>query len=355
MKFAEKQKKTVVINGKFYSQPVSGVQRYAREMVLELDKLVGGENFILAVNKHAKNIPDLKNIKTVCVGRLCGNLWEQLSLPRLVKKEKALCASLCNIAPILSPHIVTIHDVSFKVNKPFFSRKFTAWYNFNFALTMKKIRKVITVSEFSKAEIIREYGVSPGKISVTYNGWQHFERIDFDDFALEKFGLKKGNYFFSISNLAPNKNLKWIAENARLNPQENYAVAGAVNKKVFGETFGADLPPNLRLLGYASDGEAKALMRDCKAFLYPTFYEGFGIPPLEAISAGARAVVSDASCMREIYGDSVNYIDPKNPDVNLGELLKIPVCNSEEILKKYSWENSAKALYDCIREELKKG
>lgn len=355
MRSKNSNRKTVILNGKFYSQTVSGVQRYAREIVRELDKLAAGGNFILAVNKDAKEIPQLENIKIAHVGRLSGNLWEQISLPKFVRKNNGLCVSLCNISPIFSPHIVAIHDVSFRVNRSFFSRKFSAWYNLNFALTMKKIKKIITVSEFSKAEIMREYGVSPEKIIVTYNGWQHFERIEFDNSALTKFGLEKGNYFFSISNLAPNKNLKWIAENAKLNPHEKYAVAGAVNKKVFGDSLGMDLPPNLCLLGYVSDGEAKALMRDCKAFLFPTFYEGFGIPPLEAMSVGAKSIVSDASCMREIYGDSAYFIDPKNPDVNLGELLKNYVGDSQKILQKYNWESSAKTLYEAIQGVLRKG
>ena len=109
-------------------------------------------------------------------------------------------------------------------------------------------------------------------------------------------------------------------------------------------SFDFEVPDNLKFLGYVSDEEAKTLMRDCKAFLFPTFYEGFGIPPLEALSTGAKVVVSDASCIREIFENSVYYIDPYNSDIDLKKLLDTPVESSEKILNKFSWRKSAEEL-----------
>lgn len=93
------------------------------------------------------------------------------------------------------------------------------------------------------------------------------------------------------------------------------------------------------VLGYVSDEEAKTMMRDCKAFLFPTFYEGFGIPPLEAMSAGAKNIyVSDTAVMHEIFEDSVQYINPTKYNF---VLKKDKIINSEDILAKYSWKKSA--------------
>lgn len=343
----------VVINGKFCSQTTTGVQRYAREIVKALDKITGTDvEIVLAVNNQAKNLPDLQNIKIINVGRLNGLLWEQLSLPFYVIKRRALCLNLCNMSPILTPHMTVIHDVSYKVNSGFFSKKFTIWYNFVFGLIINRIKQIFTVSEFSKKEIRRVYKKDFKNITVTYNGWQHMEEISESKSALDKYGLQKDRFYFAMSSLAPNKNFRWIALTALNNPEYAFAVSGAVNKKVFGSIFDFEIPKNLKFLGYVKDEEAKSLMRSCKAFLFPTFYEGFGIPPLEALSLGAKAVVSDASCMREIFGGSVYYVDPNNPEIDLDELIKAPVENTESVLKKYNWKSSAQIIYKIIRAEI---
>lgn len=342
--------KCAVINGKFCSQTITGVQRYAREIVTELDKIAGPDfEIILAVNKQAENLPELHNIKIKTVGKLKGVLWEQISLPVFVLKRKALCINLCNMAPILTPHITAVHDVSYKVNKSFFSKKFALWYNLVFDLIIGRIKEILTVSEFSKSEICRAYKKDFKNITVTYNGWQHMENIETDDLALKKYGLDEEKYFFAMSSLAPNKNLRWTAEAARNNPGYIFAVSGAINKKVFGDIFDFEIPKNLKFLGYVSDEEAKALMKSCKAFLFPTFYEGFGIPPLEALSVGAKAVVSDASCMREIFENAVYYVNPHDFNIDLDEILKKLVEGYEKILKKYNWNYAAQKLLDKIK------
>ncbi|MCH5203852.1 MAG: glycosyltransferase family 4 protein [Oscillospiraceae bacterium] len=344
------KKQIIVINGKFLSQNVTGVQRYAREILLELDKLSGDlPKIVLLTDKNARDVAQYRHIRVEKHGALCGNLWEQITLPFYAIRHRALCVSLCNMAPILTPHIVVIHDVSYKVNKQFFSKKFSLWYNFVFSLIIKHIKAIVTVSEFSKSEILRCYKVDPKKISITYNGWQHYERIIEDKTALEKYGLVPNKYYFSMSSMAPNKNFKWIAKAAKANPDVVFAVSGAINNKVFGNIFDFDIPENLKFLGYVSDEEAKTLTHHCKAFLLPSYYEGFGIPSLEAISMGTKAVVSDRSCMREIFGDCAYYISPDDPDVDLEKLLSAPHADYKDLLQKYSWKKSAEALHKILK------
>ena len=109
----------------------------------------------------------------------------------------------------------------------------------------------------------------------------------------------------------------------------------------------ADLP-NVLYLGYVSDGAAKALMAHCKAFLFPTLYEGFGIPPLEAAACGApQIIVSDTPCMREVYGPCAAYIDlTANPgDVDDVTPATAPTA---ALLEKYSWDKSAERLLQIL-------
>ena len=339
-----------IINGKFYSQNITGVQRFAREIIMELDNLVDDNCEIeVAICKDCINIPLLKKIKTVIIGPFKGGvMWEQFNLPLYVRSQNAVCINLCNSMPIFSKNITVLHDVSFKVNPQFYARKINLWTNFVVLSCIYRLRKIITVSNFSKSEIISNYQINENQIEVIYNGWQHYKRIEYAENCLKKYGLEKGNFYFAMSSLTKNKNFKWIAENAKKNPNITYAVSGSINKRVFSDAFDFEVPSNMKFLGYVSDEEAKTLMRDCKAFLFPTFYEGFGIPPLEALSVGAKIVVSDASCMREIYGETAYYIDPYNPNVDLDELLKETVADPSEALGKYSWKKSAEKLYQLL-------
>ena len=215
------------------------------------------------------------------------------------------------------------------------------WFNVRMA------HRVLTDSGFSKREIEKYYPAARGKIEVIPCAWQHVERVEADPSALVRAGLKPGSYYFAMSSLAPNKNLRWLVETARLNPSETIAVAGGINSKVFGEH---DIPEadNVRYLGYVTDGEAKALMQRCKGFLFPTFYEGFGIPPMEAMACGVPVAVSDTEVMREVYGDSARYVDPIVPCEDLASLFSSSVADSREVLSRYSWKKSAIQLANLL-------
>lgn len=340
--------KKIIINGKFLSQKVTGVQRYARELVEALDNIAGDNtDFEIAVPPEAKDIPKYKNIKVNVVGKLHKQMWEQISFPKYVKSRSAVSLNLCNAAPLSNPGIVCIHDVKIKAYPQFFKRSFLMWYGILFSSETKKAKHIITVSDFSKSEICRYYNVNSDRITVIPNAWQHFNRIDYNENTLTKYGLVKQEYYFGMSSLESNKNFKWIAEAAIANPGEIFAVAGSINEKIFSKGLGFNVPKNMKLLGYVSDEEAKTLMRDCKAFLFPSFYEGFGIPPLEAAAAGAKQVIiSDIPVMHELFEDNALYIDPDKYE-SLPDAQK--TVNNEIVLGKYSWQSSAEKLLDLLK------
>ena len=107
---------------------------------------------------------------------------------------------------------------------------------------------------------------------------------------------------------------------------------------------------NLKTIGYITDEEMAFFMSKCKAFLFPSLYEGFGIPPLEALYFGARVLCSNSTCLPEIYKDYVTYFDPYDYDVDLDKLLEKPVNKSKEIFDLYSWDKSAKQLLNIIKQ-----
>ena len=331
------------------TQQLTGVQRYANEIIAEFDKLIPKGVVELAVPSNAVDLPNYENIKIVRTGAFKGNMWEQISFPLYLIKNKAVGVNLCNVAPLIKPDIVCIHDVNFLANPHFYDKNFVRWYKLQFKNSCKNAKMILTVSNFSKNEIKKYSAKINCKIKVIPNAWQHFNRIIEDDSIFEKNKqLIKNNYYFSLMSVNKNKNLKWILNVAKINPNIIFAVAGGGNLKVFGEEIDLGTLSNVVYLGRVSDEEAKSLMKNCKAFLFPTYYEGFGIPPLEAMSTGAKAIVSNSSCMPEIYQNSVYYVNPDDYDVNLDKLLEKEVDNTQEVLNKYSWEKSARKLKELI-------
>lgn len=342
--------KKIIINGRFLLHRVTGVERYAREILAEFDTMVSPGEVTLALPPETKESPIYHNIKVVKVGALHNQMWEHISFPWYVHRESGISLNLCNVAPLIEPGIVCIHDMKIKAHPEYFNWKFRMWYELLLKNETKRAKKIITVSDFSKSEIVKYYKINSNKIVVIPNAWQHYERIGFDENALKKYNLEKEKYYFAMGSMEPNKNFKWIAKTALLNPSENFAIAGSINNKIFAEGLGFECPSNMHLLGYVTDEEAKTLMKECKAFLFPSFYEGFGIPPLEAISAGARkTIISDIPVMHEVFEDYANYVDPYEPIVLTENYVGNKAENCNGIIQKYSWKTSAQKLYELLR------
>lgn len=339
----------VFINGKFLTYRQTGAQRYAREVVACLDEMCKPGEMVLVLPQGEWDIPTYNNIEVKQIAPLTGILWEQITFPIYVIWNKATSLNLCNVAPILSPGYSTIFDMKIKSFPQFFSWKFRMWYNILFLSQTRRCKAIFTDSYDAKNEILKYYPKTRPHIFPAHGSWQHFGRIGYDEQALVKYELEKGSFYFAMGSLEPNKNFKWVAEVAKRNPNDTFAVAGSLNSKVFANGLGFKCPSNMRLLGFVSDEEAKTLMRDSKAFLFPSFCEGFGMPPLEAISSGCpRIIVSDIPVMHEIFEDNAVFINPNDYNYDLFELLKNSECNAESVLKRFSWRESAKKIYKIV-------
>lgn len=280
-------------------------------------------------------------------------MWEQINFAYYIIKNKCTALNLCTVVPLIKPGIVCIHDISYKVNQQFFKTIYLRlskwWHRLNYYVCFKRCRLIYTVSEYSKRQIQKVYKVKPEVIHILYNGYQHFLRVKEDESVFLKYkNLKKNMYFFSLGSLAPNKNIEWILNCAQYNKKYTFVVSG--NKSIdYNST-----KDNVIFTGFIKDEEVKALMKHCRAFLFPSKFEGFGIPPLEAMSVGAKAIVSNASCLPEIYEDSVYYINPDKSRISLDRLMKKNVKCPDNILKKYSYKRSAQILIKDLKEYLEK-
>ncbi len=344
------EKPRYCINGRFLTRRVTGVDRYARELVRGLDGILSKGEAVILLPEGCEPIglDPMENIVLRNYGKHRGAIWEQFDLSRYARKRGLLVVNLCNTAPVRSPGVVCVHDVNVRANPSFWDWKFRTYYLLLFSVLMRRAKAIVTVSRFSESEITKYYPAALGKTAIIPNAWQHIERVQEDTSALAKYSLEPGDYYFAMSSLAPSKNLKWIAETAKLNPDCIFAVAGGINTAIFGDR---EIPrtDNVRYLGYVSDGEAKSLMKNCKAFLYPTLYEGFGIPPMEAMAVGVhRIIVSDIPCMHEIYGDSVAYINPMAPCQSIDKVKAKSAEACKSILKCFDWRISAICLLEVL-------
>ena len=346
--------KRIAINGTFLSEKRTGIYRFAEEIIKALDNQVADLDVRLIVPKNVSIPFILKNIKVVEFGCGKGILWEQTFFALYLWLRCATALNLCNVTPLLAPRgFSVIHDISYKVNPQYFSHlygKFSRlWHCLNYWIIVHFARHVFSVSEFSKNEILRVYGVLPSKITVVYNAWQHMLSIEpSDDSVLEKLGLTKKNFFLSLSTIAPNKNLKWILNTAKNNPSEVFVIAGSLNPARFGMDLDVKNLKNVKFIGYISDCDFVLLAKECKAFLFPSFYEGFGIPPLEAMSVGASVVVSDIPVLKEIFGKSAHYINPYDCRMDMKNLIIDSSDDKAVVLSKFNWNETAKQIAKCL-------
>ena len=308
--------KKIYINGRFLTQKTTGVQRYAEEIVKALDSQISDKKnykWILLVPKNIIRNLNLENIEVKKVGYLKGHLWEQIELPFYSKD--GILLNFCGCAPILKKNqMTTIHDAAVCVMPESFSFLFRSWYKLMFYVVGKQAKKIFTVSEFSKKELNKYFNIPLEKIEITYNGINHMSYINPNDNIFYKYSIEKNNYILAVSSLNPSKNFKLILKTAKVLPEYNFIIAGGTNSTVFKEQ-GFEITSNVKFIGYVNDEELVALYKYASCFVYPSIYEGFGIPPLEAMYFNCPVIVSDIVVFHEIKGNHALYCDINDEDI----------------------------------------
>ena len=354
---------TYLINPNFLCRSLTGIERFAYETCRHLDLLLTAEDDVrIVIPSNVKNVPEYKNIKTIPAEKALTSFprWDLFEFAFWCKKLNATGINFSNTAPLGKRcGISFIHDIYAKDFPQDFSskkEKLVRLYScFNYRNIAKNAQKVVTVSDFSKEQIQKTYKVPADRIEVIPNGWEHFNSVQEEAISDDDGFLTPGTYFFMLGSLQKRKNLGWIARYAKEHANQKFAISGkAVSGFVSGDLAELQKLSNVKLLGYVTDGQVKTLMQNCRAFIFPSYYEGFGIPPLEALSVGTKIIVGKAASLPEIYKNTAVYIDPYNTDCNLETLLSdFDTTNYEEnvqkVLSEYSYDKAAQKLYNILK------
>ncbi|WP_175815184.1 glycosyltransferase family 4 protein [Burkholderia diffusa] len=357
---AFKKSKQLVYNGRFTTQKTTGVQRVARELIAALIKFQPQEPVTVLVPPQPG--VEISGAKTVKVGFYKGVVWEQLVLPLFARR--GCIVNLSNSASIfIGNQIIYMHDAAVFDTPAHFSRPFRMWYRIMFWILARTSVCVLTNSSFSRDRLAYHCGVSADKISVVPLGADHLDALEPDTSVLDKHALTPDRFVLAVSSMNPTKNFgRLIAAFRQINdPSVDLVIVGMQNTTVFGkQDHLSAAEPNIKYVGYISDEQLKALYQNAACFLYPSIYEGFGIPPLEAMRYGCPAVVGQSAALPEVCADAALYCDPYSQDdiaQKLRSLLDSAELRAELKRKgslhaeKYRWSRSAemmKEIFDSL-------
>ncbi len=351
-----------------------GIARHVKELIFNLFKLNSDKKhfYYLLVNNDnillETNIPE--NFKLIVLKYGVFSILSQFELFFVISKYKPdLFHSPQFIVPLFSkvPLVATIHDMNHLALGNNYSFLKRLYYQFFLQNKLKKAKAIITVSHFSKNEIVKYFNITSNIIHVFYNGvnqnfkpLKHYssERIKA---VIQKYQLPS-QYLFALGNSKPHKNLKKVIESYCLG---KYSIPLVIlsNSKEQIANFANDFncAQNVTAIDFVAEDDFPIVYGMSKVFLYVSLYEGFGLPPIEAAACGVPCVVSNSTSLPEVMADSAFYVDPTSVvDIQNGiakclesETLHVQevVKNGLTLIQKYSWEEMAKEtrqLYDNL-------
>lgn len=342
----------IQVNGHYLNQRTTGVQRYVREILKRWSK----DDYHL-ISCESKNA-------------VIKHLWMQTRLRFSIPYDNNVLWSPTNIGPLnVKNQVLTLHDISDFLHPEWFSGYYARMRKFFIPKLINNINKVLTVSEFSRQTIIEEFGLDPSKVKAIYNGVnrEHFMPASSESISRikEKLGLHD-YYVLTLGSLDPRKNLKGILQAWSLikheQPSFDYQLVVAGGKgKNFSDAF--DLTnlneEDVLYLGYVDDEDLAPLYSGASMFVYPSLFEGFGLPVLEAMSCRTPVLTSNTGALKEISEGAAELVSPSSPEEIAQGILKI--TGSNDLSKKlteagntrvsqFSWDKCAKETYSYLQQ-----
>lgn len=355
------------IDARFFGSIGKGLGRYTQKLVEYLEETDSKNQYFIFLRKENFDDykPHNKNFQKVLADYAWYSFSEQFLFPKLLLKHKLDLMHFPHFnVPIFyrQKFVLTIHDlilIHFPTIRGTTLSPLKYWvkylaYKFVIKSAIKRARKIFAVSNFTKKDIVSTYPWAENKICVTYEACENSCKISpkAPNFILEKYGIIKP-YLLYVGNAYPHKNLETLIEAF----EQVLGVIPDIQLILVGKDdfFYARLRKfvkeknvqNIHFPGFVTDRDLDFLYRFAAAYVFPSLYEGFGLPPLEAMAKGAPVVSSNHECMKEVLGDAALYVDAKNAKnltkgllevLNSSDLRQNLIQKGYEQIKKYSWE-----------------
>lgn len=342
----------ILINGRFLSQRMTGIQRFAYEICCALQQI--GVPFTILAPENICEEYDLQSLSVEVISGKGSHFWEQVTLPRYMKRHYNghFLLSLSGLSPIAYANtILTIHDISYLLRPRSYSWAYCLYYQIMTPLAAKRAKKILTVSQFSKQELIENLGLKAEKIEVVYNAVRPTPLFPREE---------NERYLLAVGSLVPRKNIKRLLEAYCSMDKPDYAlyiVGGMHAIYADAELSAYTMKKGVHFLGYVNGDKLTSLYRNATAYINPSLYEGFGIPLVEAMTQQCPVVVSDIPAFREVCGEAALYFRPtdiQDMQNKMNRLMHDEALQKRlaeqgiEQAKRFSWEQSASTIKQLI-------
>lgn len=348
-----------VINGRYLTQDLSGVQRYARNIVASLDQMQAARGAAVLSPTAAKH-PLYQNLHAAEVGKFSGYTWEQFELPVAARGQRLL--NLCNMAPVIkSEQIVCIHDTNVLSSPGSYSRGFRMAYRCLQPLFALRGVRIATVSHASARQLARYLPIPLSQIVVLPNGHEHVLQWEPERASLSiELPVHPGDrpFVLAIGSSARHKNISLLIDIApRLDELGiNVVIAGGSDPCTASRN---SLPANVHCSGRVSDDDLAYLLDQALCLAFPSLTEGFGLPIVEAMARGCPVVSSDCASMPEVCGDAALMASPVDRAQWVTHIEKLAgssqlradlIGRGREQCRKYSWHTSAEGYLELLED-----
>lgn len=262
-------------------------------------------------------------------GGVKGYIWEQLALPVTLQKNDVLW-SPANLGPItVRRQILSLHDIASLDHPEWFAPSVTKMYRFMLPMLASRVKDIVTVSEFSRSRIISKLNISEHKVHIIHPGVS--EKFFHNDASGGKHHRTLPyRYAVAYGGSDPRKNTSLIFDAwrriAKRDLSLHLCIFGA-ESNLFGTHKHVTKVENIHFLGYVEDDELPKIYQGAEMLIYPSLYEGFGLPVLEAMAAGIPVIASDIPVFRELYYGSAMLVNPFDA-AELAEAIELIVTNS---------------------------
>jgi len=350
----------------------AGIHTYIAHLLQHLTRVDPGVRYTVYTNAQPETEARIRPARWSTARAPARVVWEQLAQPLALWRDRPdLLHATAFVSPLLSrrPSVVTVYDLSFALFPELFRGPNQTYLRLFTRASVKRARRVIAISEHTRRDVQRLYGMPPERIDVAYPGVDPcFKPLPPD--AVEAFRRRQNlprRFFLYLGTLEPRKNLNRLLDafvTADLGDSHLILVGGKgwLYQELFARVKSLGLEERVTFAGFAPGEDLPLWYNAATAFVYPSKYEGFGIPPLEAMACGAPVITSNAASLPEAVGDAGLMVDAEDVSALAQAMRRVWDVSTlradlsrrgEERAGRFTWEATASATVESYRKALR--